>query len=178
LAGNTRKRRYSREDIERLITRTRERRNPEKAAEQALHWGMPVLESGITLIADGRIYFRGHDAGVLARAGTIAEVAALVWTPATDGSALIAPPCFPTVGRRPQPVVPFVAAAQVALALAAVHDTLAYDLRAHVVARTGWRILWQLAGVASGIDRPRGTIDNTLAQGWEWHASPTGFVLL
>src|SRR5262245_16160634 len=51
LAGGTRRRRYSRDDIERLVARTRERRNPEKAAEQALHLGMPVLESGITLVA-------------------------------------------------------------------------------------------------------------------------------
>src|ERR1041384_7707591 len=60
--GKTRHRRYSREDVERLRARTQERRNPQKAAEQALQWGLPVLESAITLIADGRIYYRGRDA--------------------------------------------------------------------------------------------------------------------
>jgi citrate synthase len=41
--GAQRHRRYSRDDIERLVARSRERRNPEKAAEQALHWGLPIL---------------------------------------------------------------------------------------------------------------------------------------
>ena len=45
-------RRYSRDDIERLRARSEERRNPGKAAEQALRWGLPMLESAITLIAD------------------------------------------------------------------------------------------------------------------------------
>src|SRR5580698_5744184 len=80
LAARTRQRRYSREDIERFAARTQERRNPEKAAQRALHWGMPILESGITLIADERIYYRGHDVSVLARTNSVADVAALIWT--------------------------------------------------------------------------------------------------
>ena len=89
--GGERRRRYSRDDIERLKARSRERRNPEKAAEQALHWGLPILESAITLIADEHIYYRGHDAGVLARERSIADVAALLWTGTADGTALGAP---------------------------------------------------------------------------------------
>jgi len=52
--GKSRARRYAREDIERLRSRNEERRDPGKAAERALHWGMPILESSITLIADGQ----------------------------------------------------------------------------------------------------------------------------
>ena len=55
--GAERRSRYARDDVERLRARTRERRNPERAAEQALHWGLPILESSITLIGDGRIYY-------------------------------------------------------------------------------------------------------------------------
>src|SRR6202158_3084658 len=57
-----RERRYYREDIQRLRERKETRRDPAKAAAQGLHWGSPVLESGITLIHDGRFYYRGHDA--------------------------------------------------------------------------------------------------------------------
>src|SRR5688572_33335717 len=89
--GGERRRRYSRDDIERLVARTRERRNPEKAAEQALHWGLPILESAITLIADERIYYRGRDAGELARTNSLADVAALIWTGAPGGGAFAAP---------------------------------------------------------------------------------------
>jgi citrate synthase len=166
LPGRTRRRRYSRDDIERFAARTRERRNPEKAAAQALHWGMPILESAITLIADERIYYRGHDATVLADRSSVADVAALLWTGSPASRALVSPPRLPRAAPRLTQAVPFVAAAQAALALAGARDTLAYDLRPHAVSQTGWRITWQLAGIATGIDKPRDTIEATLANGW------------
>ncbi|HEY6454380.1 MAG TPA: citrate synthase family protein [Steroidobacteraceae bacterium] len=166
LPGRTRCRRYSREDIERFVARTQERRNPEKAAQQALHWGMPILESAITLVADGRIYYRGQDVSVLAGSRSIADVAALLWTGSTESIALVSPPHLLPAALRRKQAVPFVAAAQAALALAGAQDSLAYDLRLHAVVQTGWRIAWQLAGIASGIDKPRATIDTTLAIGW------------
>src|SRR6476469_4568262 len=57
-ASATRERRYARDDIERLKRRAEERRDPDKVASHALQWGMPVLESAITLIADERLYYR------------------------------------------------------------------------------------------------------------------------
>src|SRR4051812_8806214 len=65
--GPTRARRYARDDIDRVRRRAEERRNPDKVAAHALQWGMPVLESSITRIADNTIYYRGHDAIALAR---------------------------------------------------------------------------------------------------------------
>ena len=60
--GGNRRSRYSRDDLQRLVARSPERPNPAKAAEQALHWGLPILESKITLIRDERIYYRGRHA--------------------------------------------------------------------------------------------------------------------
>ena len=40
-----RERRYSREDVQRLAERQAQRRDPTRAAEHALRWGAPVLES-------------------------------------------------------------------------------------------------------------------------------------
>jgi citrate synthase len=164
--GGDRRRRYARDDIERLLARSRERRNPEKAAEQALHWGLPILESAITLIADERIYYRGHDAGVLARERSVADVAALLWTGAADGSALGPPPRAAAVPRAREGM-PFIAAAQSALALASADDPLAYDLRPRTVAQTGWRIVWLLTRLAAGGGRSAETVDATLASAWE-----------
>jgi citrate synthase len=163
--GGARRRRYSRDDIERLLARSRERRNPEKAAEQALHWGLPILESAITLIADERIYYRGHDAGVLAGERSVADVAALLWTGAADGSSLGPPPRTPAAPRAREGM-PFIAAAQSALALASADDTLAYDLRPRTVAQTGWRIVWLLTRLAAGSGRGAETVDATLASAW------------
>jgi citrate synthase len=163
--GGERRRRYSRDDIERLKARSRERRNPEKAAEQALHWGLPILESAITLIADERIYYRGHDADALARARSVADVAALLWTGNADGRAL-GPPPRTAAAARVRDGTPFIAAAQTTLALASADDPLAYDLRPRTVAQTGWRIVWLLTRLAAPGGRTTETIDATLGSAW------------
>ena len=163
--GAERRNRYSRDDIERLKARSRERRNPEKAAEQALRWGLPILESAITLIADEHIYYRGHELGALVRERSVAEVAALLWTTTGDTPALELPPRTITAPRSREGV-PFIAAAQSALALASADDPLAYDLRPRAVAQTGWRIVWLLTPLAAGGGRVAETVDATLASAW------------
>jgi citrate synthase len=165
-AGKTRNRRYARDDIERLRARTDERRNPEKAAEHALHWGLPILESAITLIAEGHIYYRGRDAADLARTSSVADVAALLWTGSDGGGAQLAAiaKLGSTKGRDAD--APFVARAQATLALAAAKDPLGYDLRPHAVAQTGWRILQALTAVAANGGARESTIDGTLAKAW------------
>jgi citrate synthase len=162
--GASRRRRYSLDDVERLVARTRERRNPEKAAEQALDWGLPILESAITMIAGHRIYYRGYDASDLARTSSVAEVAALLWRGQLDAADLAGAPRT-AVPRRAEGV-PFIAAAESALALAAAGDALGYDRRPAAVVQTGWRILWLLARIAANGARPEATIDETLAAGW------------
>ena len=77
--GKRRTRRYRAEDVRRLKERAEQRRDPGKVAEAALYWGTPVMESGITLISDGKLYYRGRDAITLAAGSTIEEVAALIW---------------------------------------------------------------------------------------------------
>ena len=165
-AGKTRNRRYSRDDIERMRARTDERRNPEKAAEHALHWGLPILESAITLIAEGHIYYRGRDAAELARTSSLADVAALLWTGSVDAGGQIATAAKPAATKGRDADAPFVARAQATLALAAAKDPLGYDLRPRTVAQTGWRILRALATVAANGHAREATIDATLAKAW------------
>src|SRR6185369_8073847 len=77
--GRPRERRYARDDVQRLLDRKAARRDPAAAVARGLHWGGPVLESGITLIHNGRFYYRGRDAVRLAEESTVEEVAALLW---------------------------------------------------------------------------------------------------
>src|SRR5437588_6545632 len=77
--GQLRERRYHREDIERLLARKEARRDPDQAAARGLHWGGPVLDSGITLIHDGKLYYRGCDVAKLAQENTLETVAELLW---------------------------------------------------------------------------------------------------
>src|SRR5438094_4784805 len=77
--GQPRERRYFREDVERLRERKEARRDPAKAAARGLHWGSPVLESAITPIHEGKLFYRGHDVLKLAQNKTLEEVAELLW---------------------------------------------------------------------------------------------------
>src|SRR5436190_6519611 len=65
--GPSRARRYPRAAVDELRARRERRRDPETAARGSLHWGLPVLDSGLTLIQDGQLYYRGRDAVDLSR---------------------------------------------------------------------------------------------------------------
>jgi len=160
-----RERRYAREDIERLRTRAEERKDPSKATERALQWGGPVLESAITLISGDGLYYRGYDATELARTKPIEEVAALIWGGALAGGIFAATPIHVVSGRSGEGL-PFVNRAVSILPLVAARDPLAYDLRPHAVAQSGWRILNLLTSVAAESSELAATIDETLQKRW------------
>ncbi len=150
--GKTRVRRYRQEDVAALQARQEMRRSPAKVVESALNWGAPLLESAITLIEDGRLYYRGHDALTLPQAHSFEEVAQLLWqgefAPFTEQLP-------PALGQLVQEMAPVTAdlspaeAFQVVLPLAGAQDLAGYDLRDTAVALTGQRILWLLTAVVS-----------------------------
>ncbi|MFP5246809.1 MAG: citrate synthase family protein, partial [Thermoanaerobaculia bacterium] len=163
--GKPRERRYAREDVERLRVRAEERRNPEKAAENALRWGVPILESAITLIADGKLYYRGHDACALARERSLEDVASLIWTGTIDED-LFDTPLHVVAGSEATADLPFVNRAQSMLPLVAARDPLAFDLRPRAVAQTGWRIVNLLTSIAAESQELEPTVEETLARAW------------
>jgi citrate synthase len=165
-AGASRERVYSREDVDGLRRRAEIRRDPEKAAARALQWGVPVLESSITLIDGNRLYYRGHDAVALARARSVEEVASLIWTGALEPTFAINPVSVGPGKRQFEHGMSFVGRAQSALAAASGRDPLAFDLQSGRAALCGWRILRLLTAVATG-SRPEALpIDRTLARAW------------
>ena len=142
--GKSRAKRYRREDVDALKTRKALRKNPAKAVEDALHWGAPILESGITLIANGRFYYRGHDVLTLPQHHTFEEVATLLWQNSFDANPLFAnKPNFPFLAEI-QPHLAHLSpvdAFQIVLPIAAHHDLGGYNLQPDAVAQTGARIL-------------------------------------
>lgn len=70
---------YDAADVRRLARRKADGKRAGKVAQKVLDWGVPVLESSITLIADGHLFYRGRDAIDLARKASLEEVAALLW---------------------------------------------------------------------------------------------------
>ncbi len=164
--GNSHQRRYAAEDVERLRNRSEQRRDPGKTAERALHWGVPVLESSITLIDSDRLYFRGYEAGELARTRTVEEVAALLWTGSFDVSLFAGMPLHVVAGGKSAEDLPFVSRAQSMLPLVGARDSLAYDLRPRAVAQTGWRIVNLLTSVAAESADLEDSIEETLQKRW------------
>src|SRR4051812_1666127 len=130
--GTTRDRLYSRDDVERLRRRAEERRDPKAVAAHALDRGSPLLESSISLIDGGHLYYRGYDAVELSRTRSIAEVASLIWTRRFDS--ISDEQLTTNAGTMPAARdLPFLAHAQSTLAIAATRDPLAYDLRPEAV---------------------------------------------
>ena len=166
--GDPRARRYPREDVLRLKEKKELRKDPEKAAPKALSWGIPVLESAITLIQDGRLYYRGRDAVELARNSTVEEVAALIWTgdPAEASRLFAADPLRIALPRLP-PELTAVERCQAALPIAGAADLAGWDLRPSAVPATGARILRFLAETAAGGPASSSaSIAEILQKGW------------
>jgi len=154
---NPRSRLYVEEDVE--------RRMPGKTAERALHWGGPVLESGITLIDGDHLHYRGLDAAELARTRSVEEVASLIWMGAMTPD-VFAMTTLHVIAGRSSNGLPFINRAASILPIVAARDPLAYDLRPHSVPQTGWRILNLLTSVAAETSELAETVDETLQKRW------------
>lgn len=175
--GKSRAKRYHRADVETLLRRKAARQAPEQAAAEALHFGDPVLPSALTLIDDGRFYYRGHDALHLAQTRSFEEAAALLWTGAFDPGDYFAPPREPfSIPPPPQDNLPPIARFQLALPPAAAADLAAFDRAPPAVARRGGRILHLLTAAVTG-HLPTGPLAGSLQLAWRPEQPETAALL-
>jgi citrate synthase len=77
--ADPRRRLYNGNDVARLAERRPGRRAAETVATQAIGWGDPVLASGISTVANERLWYRGRDVVALAETATLEQVAGLLW---------------------------------------------------------------------------------------------------
>jgi len=159
----TRERRYPNVDVEALLDARSGVRLPASADPEAL---MPVIGSSICLIENGRFYYRGQDAVRLSRGATLEDITRLLWLDETG------PELTDVIG--PEPGHPFSSTAasgliercQIRLTSLGDEDLSALDLSRARVARTGWRILRELAAcVAPSLPTPE-PIHCRLAAAW------------
>jgi citrate synthase len=162
--GRTRERVYAREDVERARQRADERRDPSGIAAHALSHGSPVLESAISLITGGRLYYRGQDAVELARTRSVRDIAAWIWRGRFES--LGEPPSRSRVPAV-KPELPVLTRAQMLLAVVAATDPLAFDLRPETINATGARILDLMTYAASALRASPGAIENELVAAWK-----------
>ncbi|MBS3021246.1 hypothetical protein DJFAAGMI_04010 [Comamonas sp. PE63] len=78
---------YLLSDVQRLVRQRQAVRNPAQLAQSTLDWGQAVLDSAITLVRDGQLYYRGHSAVQLAQSATLEETAMLLWQQGSAGPA-------------------------------------------------------------------------------------------
>lgn len=154
--GSGRQRRYLRADIDRLVRR---RQGEEPGAARAEAGETLLLPSAITLIADGRVSYRGRDAVALAEGLGLEEVARLLWQAegwdpfAEAEPAAPLPPSLPGLAALPP-----LARLQAVLPLVEAADPQAVNRSSRGCARTGARLLRQalevLAPDAAGTPAP------------------------
>ncbi len=137
----SRSRLYRADDVRAIRARKTADTSFETIAATALTHGTPVLDSAITLIADGGLYYRGRDVMELARTSSLESVAGLLWQ--CGGQDPFANPA-PDIGAFASPLTG-IARCQALLPLAAESDLRAYNLQAASVARTGADLLRLLA---------------------------------
>ena len=152
---------YSAEDIERLASR---RSGPKRAAEIArasIAWGEPVLTSKLTVIAEGRLCYRGVDAIDLSQTATLEAAAAHFW--AADYA--------PRPGTPPVTEGPLKARLFTALAKRAGTDPHARGRSRAMLAADAAMVLETLVDAATG-----GTGDGPIHQrlGAAWALDPDG----
>jgi citrate synthase len=161
---------YRRADVQALLDRKELRGNPTKAVEGALNWGEPILDSAISLITDGELYYRGEPATRLAAESTVEQVAEWIWT-GQDSTG--APFGIERLSRfEKHPIVrearslPPIERFQVVLAVASTRDPSAFDTRPASVTALGARLVRLMAAVASGDFESERPIAEVLQRAW------------
>lgn len=146
-SGQTRHKRYRAEDVAALRNRRDRRRNPTVSAARALDFGDPVLESAITLIQDGNLYYRGAPVSELAANAAAEEVAGLLWTGQRRPMLSPLPQHPPALDTMLESVLPFLPATltpverfHTLLPLAESLDLAAHEKSAAGVMRTAGQI--------------------------------------
>ena len=165
-----RKRLYARVEVEALLQGREIRRDPGQAAAKSLQWGPPLLDSAITLIREGRFFYRGLDAVDLSDTRRLEQVARWLWLGETSDDTpaprtrVIPKHWRPTLtrfpARHPGELM------QLLVRLAAAEDDAGFNLRPEAVAKTGERLLAIFAANAAGGDHYAHSMAATLQRAW------------
>jgi citrate synthase len=175
-ARDSRAHRYYAEDVERL---KRQRRAGRTAAPPKPYDRLaPVLDSSLSLIENGRLYYRGQDATVLAKTADLESIAQLLW-----GQGAREP--FEIGVLRPElrrllatARLPATAMDRARLILAALgtYDVAGLDVTAQAVVRTGSRLVTALAAAVTQTLPNKGPVHRQLAHAWELDDEATDLI--
>lgn len=163
-----RRRLYSALDIARLQQRKSVGRRPRAVAETTLDWGLPVLASSLTLIENGRLFYRGQDATLLADRATLEDIARLLWgCGAVDpfGQRSLAQP-WDTAVLRQAATLPFTERCQMLLPLVAEGRAIAWKRKVDRLWLGAATLVAAVAAAAAGTPPGTHPIHVQLAAAW------------
>lgn len=168
--GEPRARLYLAQDIDRLIERRQAGRSAAQGAAHSLAWGLPVLETRISLIRPEGHYYRGQPVTELVETGrSLEDVARLLWDCGEhDPFALPAPPAWPSsvrslLSEAGLPALERTAAALPLLALSSVRDLSADPVRRRESAAA---LLRQTTALLAGVEPDRRPAHEVIAHAW------------
>ncbi|WP_102225972.1 citrate synthase family protein [Acidimangrovimonas sediminis] len=165
-SDGTRRNLYRGEDIAELLARRDTGRARQRIASSTMAWGEPIIETRISTIVHGRLYYRGEDAVLMSRHANFEEAAALLWeSPAPPDFGAEQPPgdsaiaiAEPAPGPRHR--------AYIALGLRAASGMPAHTLSPAAMLREAAALVGTLAAnLVPGLD-PALPMHDALAQAW------------
>lgn len=164
-----RRRLYSADDIARLVKAKTRGRKPAVIAATTLDWGLPALDSRITLIDGGKLYYCGQDATKLAHDHSLEAVARLLWDCGdTDPFAAPAPrplASWSIVSKQLRDAVPTERCAAL-LPLAGIGTTVTWRHAPQSLWTDAAGLLRAMAAAATATEPSAQPIHRHLAQAW------------
>jgi citrate synthase len=171
MVPGTRERRYRSEDVEALLDARSGARTPRSSDPEAL---MPVIGSSICLIENGHFYYRGQDAVRLSDAATLEEIARLLWL--DEAGPELGDLTAPSRSGNAPSISGLIERCQIRLTTLGDEDLPALDLTRARVARTGWRILRELAVCVAPGQLSPDPIHRRLAAAWRLGKAGAGLI--
>lgn len=165
--GASRRKRYPQEDVLRLAARRSDAKRGGQTAVAAMHWGLPVLETQISHILDGRLLYRGCDATALAQHATLEAVACLLWDDNASNYFQQDAPALPQ-GLASAPDATPLMRAMLAMATLAQHLPMATD-----ILQSGPGLMRILAAALLQTAPSAQPLHRQLAQAWNADAEQT-----
>jgi citrate synthase len=151
---------FDRCEVDALLDRERRHR-----ASGASTWRGPVVDTDLTLIENGRLYFRGVDAAELAAAHRFESAAQWLWTGDPVAEPFAGDPEQLEVARAAAgalpPSVDLVSRLRVAIAAAAAMNPLRYELRGSAVLASARNLLATMVDVLPRADNKVDTTGTT-----------------
>jgi len=151
---------YASDDIMRLALRKGRGRQGGRAGESPLGWIEPGVASGVAMVTEGRLFYRGRDAVELCEQATLEEAARLLWRSEDEDPFLGLAP-HPSMAAGPDPR----ARAFSLLAYRAAHDPAASGRAERALQREAAALLTDVVDAVCGQAR-NGPLHDRLARAW------------